>query len=146
MVDARSEALQFLKNHRKGVFATVDSEGRPHTSLMLYVVEDDFTVYFGTRKIFKKYSHLCEQPAISLTVIEESPDPLQTVDLTGTATQLSDEEKEKYFAFFKDNNPSVYYVEGAEDYVMFRITPEHVRWLDATSGELTITQVLPETR
>lgn len=131
----------FLNHHRKAVFATVDSEGKPHTSLMLYVVDDDFNVYFGTRKAFNKYNQLCENPAISLSVIQESVDPLQVVDVHGDALPLGDEEKKKWFAYFKENNPSVYYVEAAEDYVMFRITPKGMRWLDATSGELVIESV-----
>ena len=108
---------------------------------MLYVIDEDMNVYFGTRKAFNKYKQLCENPAISLSVIQESVDPLQVVDVSGKAEPLSDEEKEKWFVYFKDHNPSVYYVEAAEDYIMFRITPEKMRWLDATSGELVIEQV-----
>lgn len=145
--EAREKALSFLKSHRKGVFATVGKDGKPYTSLMLYVVDDNFTIYFGTRKIFKKYAQLREQPAIALSVIEETVDPLRAVDLTGTAIALSQEECVQCLGFFKDHNPSVYYVESAEDYVMFRIMPERVRWLDATSGALTITEVpLPKTQ
>lgn len=139
--DIKEKAREFLQGHRKAVFATVDAEGRPHTSLMLYVIDDDMNVYFGTRKAFNKYKQLCDNPAISLSIIQESVDPLQVVDIYGKAEPLPDEEREKWFAYFKDHNPSVYYVEAAEDYVMFRIQPEGMRWLDATSGELVIESI-----
>ena len=137
----KEKAKAFLKGHRKGVFATVDEEGRPHTSLMLYVIDEDFNVYFGTRKVFRKYGQLLKNPAMSLSVIQESVDPLQVVDIHGDAQPLSPKEKEKWFAYFKNHNPSAYYVEAADDYVMFKIAPKGIRWLDATSGELIIEEV-----
>jgi hypothetical protein len=66
---------------------------------------------------------------------------LRAVDFHGKAQELTREEQQVWFEHFKSKNPSKYYVEGAEDYVMFRVHPTFLRWLDATSGELTITQV-----
>jgi hypothetical protein len=56
---------------------------------------------------------------------------------------LDDAAKAEWFAHFKAKNPSKYYVEGAPDFVMFRVRPTQIRWLDAVSGELSITN-LPE--
>jgi general stress protein 26 len=137
--ELRQTVYDFLKRHRKAVFATVDADGAPHTSLMLYVVDEDLNIYFGTRKAFNKYHQLCARPKMSLSVIEETIDPLQVVDVHGEAVEVPAEEKMERFAFFKENNPSIYYVEDAEDYVMFKIKPSGIRWLDATSGELQIT-------
>ena len=59
------------------------------------------------------------------------------VDIRGTAFEVPDEECGTTCAFFKTKNPSKYYVEGAPDFVMFKLRPNFVRYLDATSGELT---------
>jgi general stress protein 26 len=131
----------FLNAHRKGVFATVDEKGNPHTSLMLYVIDDELNLYFGTRKSFRKYAQLTAHPAVSVSVIEEALDPLRVVDFHGKAVELTPDEKLVWFEYFKSKNPSKYYVEDADDYVMFRVHPTFMRWLDATSGELTINQV-----
>jgi general stress protein 26 len=137
-IGLRSKVIDFLNAHRKAVFAIVDKQGLPTTSLMLYAIDDDLNVYFGTRRSFGKYADIKQQPVISLSVIQESVDPLMVVDVRGTAVEIPDEECGKTCAFFKTKNPSKYYVEGASDFVMFKIVPSFVRFLDATSGELKL--------
>ncbi len=138
----RTVVTDFLNNHRKAVFATVDKEGGPHTSLMLYVVDGDLNVYFGTRRAFGKYEQLKQNPHMSLSVIEEKLDPLRVVDIRGKAEEIAPDEHDMWFEHFKAKNTSKYYVEGADDFVMFRVRPTMIRWLDATSGELEIVPVL----
>jgi general stress protein 26 len=134
----RQVIIDFLNNHRKAVFAISDEHGLPTTSLMLYVIDDEMNVFFGTRKAFAKYQHIIDQPVVSLSVVEEALDPLKAVDVRGTVEQLDPLDQENVHAWFKQKNPSKYYVEGAEDFVMFKLTPNFVRWLDAQSGELSI--------
>lgn len=128
----------FLNDHRKAVFGINDPQGLPTTSLMLYAIDDDLNVYFGTRKAFGKYTNITNTPIVSLSVIEEILDPLKVVDLRGEVTELSDDECNEIHAWFKTKNPAKYYVEGAEDFVMFKLEPDFIRWLDAASGELEI--------
>lgn len=134
----RDTVRDFLNNHRKAVFSILDDEGLPTTSLMLYVIDDELNVFFGTRRAFSKYTHVTAHPVVSLSVIEEVIDPLKVVDMRGDVEELSPEDQANVYAFFKEKNPSKYYVEGAEDFVMFKLTPHFVRWLDAESGELSI--------
>ncbi len=134
----RQTIIAFLNNHRKAVFAISDVQGLPTTSLMLYVIDDEMNVFFGTRKAFSKYQHILDNPVVSLSVIEEALDPLKVVDIRGTVEQLAPHDQENVHTWFKQKNPSKYYVEGAEDFVMFKLTPNFVRWLDAESGELSI--------
>ena len=132
----RANIVTFLNGHRKAVFAILDKNGLPTTSLMLYAIDDELNVYFGTRRSFGKYADIKQQPIISLSIIEESIDPLKVVDIRGTAYEVPDEECGKTCAFFKTKNPAKYYVEGASDFVMFKVSPSFVRFLDATSGDL----------
>jgi general stress protein 26 len=136
--ELRGRIIDFLNAHRKAVFAILDKEGLPTTSLMLYIIDDELAVFFGTRRTFSKYQDLLTRPVVSLSVIEESVDPLKVVDIRGTVVELSPEDTLKVHAFFKTKNPSKYYVEGADDFTMFKLTPQFVRYLDATSGELTL--------
>lgn len=128
----------FLNAHRKAVFAILDEEGLPTTSLMLYAVDDDLNVYFGTRRSFFKYDHLIAHQVVSLSVIEEGLDPKRVVDIRGKVEEIPATEMVETHRLFKSKNPSKYYIEGAEDFVMFRLRPDFMRWLDATSGELSI--------
>jgi general stress protein 26 len=137
----RAEVMDFLNTHRKAVFAILDKNGLPTTSLMLYAVDDELNVYFGTRRSFGKYADITRQPVISLSVIEEAIDPLKVADIRGTAIEVPDEECGTTCAFFKTKNPSKYYVEGAPDFVMFKIVPSFVRFADATTGELKVSDL-----
>ncbi len=137
----RSEVIDFLNTHRKAVFAILDKNGLPTTSLMLYAIDDDLNVYFGTRRSFGKYADITHQPVIALSVIQEALDPLKVVDIRGTAIEVPDEECGTTCAFFKTKNPSKYYVEGASDFVMFKVVPSFVRFADATTGELKISDL-----
>jgi len=128
----------FLNAHRKAIFAIIDKKGLPTTSLMLYAIDDDLNVYFGTCRSFGKYPDLLKVPVVSLSVVEEKLDPLRVVDLRGTATEVSAEEHVATYAFFKTKNSSKYYVEHAPDFVMFKIVPDFIRYADSTSGELVI--------
>lgn len=136
--DLKQTIINFLNNHRKAVFSILDEKGLPTTSLMLYVVDDELNIFFGTRKAFSKYAHIKDNPIVSLSVIEEVIDPLKVVDMRGDVVELSPEDQENVHTWFKTKNPAKYYVEGAEDFVMFKLTPHFVRWLDAESGQLQI--------
>ena len=134
----RHTIITFLNNHRKAVFSILDENGLPTTSLMLYVIDDELNVFFGTRRAFAKYDHLCQNNVVSMSVIEEVLDPLKVVDLRGEVTELSPADQANVHTFFKEMNSSKYYVEGADDFVMFKLVPHFMRWLDAESGELSI--------
>ena len=71
----------FLNGHRKAVLSTVGDDEHPTTSLMLYAIDDDLNVYFGTRKTFGKYSVIKRHPYVSLTVVEEKLDPLKAIEI-----------------------------------------------------------------
>jgi len=134
--ELRQIIKDFLEGHCKGVFGILDEKGLPTTSLMLYAVDDSLNVYFGTRKAFSKYAHIIANPVVALSVIEEKLDPLRVIDMRGDITEVPADELEKTHAFFKSKNLSKYYVEGAEDFTMFKMVPHFMRWLDAGSGEL----------
>ncbi len=136
---------KFLNTHRKAVFAIIDKQGFPTTSLMLYAIDDDLNVYFGSRRSFGKYADITRQPVVSLSVAEEALDPLKVVDIRGTAIEVPDEECGKTCSFFKTKNPSKYYVENTPDFVMFKLIPNFIRWADASSGELKVQDVVLST-
>lgn len=134
--ELKQAVLDFTLAHRKAVVATVGDDQHPTTSLMLYVIDEHLNFYFGTRKAFKKYEIMMRHPYISLSVIEENIDPLRVVEVRGQIEFVPEEKTAEMLAFFESKNQSKYYVKGAEDFIMFKVKPNFVRWLDATSGEL----------
>ncbi len=134
----KKTVFDFLDAHKKAIFGTVDEEGQPHTALMLYAVDDKLNVYFGTRKAFGKHERLMKNPSVSLTVAEEKNDPMRAVDLHGIVEVVSDADAATSLEFFKGKNMSKYYVQGSDDFVMYKVKPTMVRYLDATLGDLEV--------
>ena len=138
--EIRGTAKKFLEEHKKMVLTVLDRDGYPNSSLLLYVT-DGFTFYFGTCKSFGKYAALHANPHVSVAVVQESIDPLQVLDVQGVAEEVPGEETAEKLAWFTSRNTSKYYIKDADDYVMFKINPLKVRWLDAMSGDLQICDI-----
>lgn len=136
--ELRATVEKFLNKHHKAVFSILDEKGLPTTSLMLYAVDDELNIYFGTRKAFSKYDCLKTNTVVSLSVVQEGNDPLQVVDIRGQVSEVPLTEMVRVHTYFKGKNPAKYYVEGTEDFVMFKLKPDFMRWVDASSGELSI--------
>lgn len=141
--EIREEAREFLRNHKKMVLSVLDIEKHPNASLVLYT-SDDFTIYFGTLRSFGKYSALTADPHIALAIVQEGIDPLQVLDMQGVVEEITEEETRVTLNWFVLQNTAKYYVKDAEDFVMFKIKPTHIRWLDATSGDLQICDLTPK--
>jgi|SRR3989344_5528835 len=139
----RDVVQEFLETHVKMVLGINehDGEGYPNTSLMHYAVGKDLHMYFGTKRAFGKYESLRKDPKVSYVIVEEGKDPLRVVDGRGIARELTPDEAKFAYEYFKRNNLSKWYVEGATDFAMFTIEPTAMRWLDATSGQLKVTNV-----
>ena len=57
---------------------------------------------------------------------------------SGKVEFIPEDKTAEMLGFFESKNPSKYYVKGAPDFVMFKVTPSFVRFLDASSGELVL--------
>ena len=134
--ELKAEALEFLSAHRKMVLSVLDKEKHPNSSLLLYVTDDDFNIFFGTCTCFGKYKALQADPHVSLAVVEESVDPLKVFDMQGVAEEIPHDKTHETLEWFVSKNDSKYYVKDRDDFVMFKIKPTKARWLDASSGEL----------
>lgn len=138
----KATVLSFLNRHHKMVLASIEADGSPNTSLLLFAVDDDLNVYFGTRKAFGKYAALKKEGRVALSVIQEDVDPLKSVDMDGVAEEIGEGNLKATLEWFTQKNTSKYYVKDAPDFTMFKITPSSIRWLDATSGELQMHDLL----
>ncbi len=133
-----NEVKDFLNTHKKMVLSIVGIDGNPNSSLLLYVIDDDFNFYFGTCRCFGKYEALRRNPNVAIAVVGERVDPLRVLDVTGVAEEIEQEKTQEMLDWFTSKNQSKYYIKDKEDYVMFKVTPKNLRWADATSGELYI--------
>lgn len=138
--EIRSVASEFLTGHKKMILTILDKDGHPNSSLLLYAV-DDFNIYFGTRKVFGKYAALHADPHVAVAVVQEGIDPLQVLDIQGVVVEVPEEETKEKLEWFVSQNTSKYYVKDADDFVMFKVKPTCIRWLDAMNGDLQICDI-----
>ena len=134
----RQSVLSFLQTHRKAVLAACNESCYPTTSLMLYAVNENFEMHFGTRKAFGKYPALLARPFVSVTVVEEAIDPLKAVEIRGDVEFIEGQHVPSTLEWFTAQNPSTFYIKEADDFVMYKVIPQMVRWMDATSGNLVM--------
>ncbi len=83
-----SEALDFVRQHHRGVLATRRADGRPQLSVIVAAVDDADRVVISTREPALKTRNIRRDPQVSLLVFTDSffgP----WVQLDGPATVLS---------------------------------------------------------
>ncbi len=134
-------ARDFLSKHPKMALAINEPNNAPNISLMHYAMEGSRRMLIGTRKSFKKYAALKHDGNISFLIMDEAVNPLKSVSGQGVATELTDFQMDFAYTLFKKENIAKWYVEGADDFAMFEIILTSLRYLDATSGTLTITDI-----
>ncbi len=126
--------LDSLKNNRLAALATVSSDGLPHAATVVYAVDDDFNVYFVTRKNTSKVRNLEQNPVVSLSIGSALPIYVQ---MRGRAERVTDEQERQERldavaaagAGLKDVWPPILHI-GNDDYVLFKIVPDLIRALD----------------
>lgn len=148
---ARKDALAFLKRHRTGVLATSPHAGGVHASMVYYMADDAFNVYFLTLVNSRKFKALQEHPQVAFTVA--TPDVPQTLQIEGMAADITLDEdaakkKDELFQVL-NTNPWFYApisrLDPAETVVVW-IRPTWVRWADYAfeeSGSAHIFKEIP---
>jgi uncharacterized protein YhbP (UPF0306 family) len=64
----RQKALEFLREHSTMVVATASLKGEPHAAVTYFDVDDDFTFYFLTSDISRKFQNLGENNKVAIVV------------------------------------------------------------------------------
>lgn len=86
----RNEALTFLKNHTAGVLATVSKDYNPHASVVYFVSDEKFNIYFLTKIGSRKYDAIKAHPQTAFTIGRQ--DIPQTLQIEGVASELTSKE------------------------------------------------------
>ena len=80
------EARAFLREHHRGILATVGSDGRPQMSAVSVGVDDQGRAVISTREDAYKVRHIRKDPRVSLCVT--SDDFWRWIQVDGQATVL----------------------------------------------------------
>ncbi len=126
---------QFIMN-----VATI-SDNKPHESVLLYFMNDDFQFFFVTHKETYKAKNLLKNPAVSLAVwkhgemMVQADGTAEDVTATEDAATIMDKLAD---AATNDEHfwPPLFRI-GGDAYIIFKITPTWMRALDLQSNTIT---------
>lgn len=140
-MNIKQEALEFIKSHKECVLATASSEGKPEAATVLFAIEDDFTMYFGTDKKYRKYKNLAENKNVAVVVGVAVEEPM-SAQIEGQMEFLDDTaEIEKTKEIFKEKNPAMVPF-FKFPLVFMRLKPTWLRFLDETKSQEPF-QIIP---
>ena len=136
--DLKSRIWYFLNSQDKMVLAYTNEAGEPVQSYMLYVVDDDFNIYFGTLKRFAKYEALINNPPLSIFVAEEKEKSLVAVTIKATIIKEYQDKSEINILLkeFDRKNSCKYFIKDQDDFVAFKAKILSARMIDGSQGKL----------
>ena len=132
----------FLQQNHLMVMATSSKVGQPHASTMLYALDESFNLYFSTRVNTQKYKNLSENPNVGIVI--GLKDELN-IHIHGEVQVIQDSQEidkalevlAKSAVDIGDFWPPIIQIKGS-DYAIFKLIPNWVRALDASSKKVNV--------
>jgi general stress protein 26 len=84
----KSYIRDFLSHESLAVVSSVSEEGKPHAATIFFSVNNEFQLFFSTRRDSQKYKNIAANPAVSVVV--SNLELMVTVQIEGTATEVTD--------------------------------------------------------
>jgi len=84
----RNTALNFLQEHPLGVVSTQNSKGDADLAVVYFFTEKDFTTYFVTKTVTRKFRNIIDQGKATLLAYDE--DSLTSVEVQGQVRHVHD--------------------------------------------------------
>lgn len=147
------ECMEYLRTQSIAVLATISSKGLPMASTLYFVVDGDFNFYFTTKMFTRKYQNLINNPNAALVVGTEN-EPV-TVQIEGTVRLITDKSEietvmNNIIKVFGKNRyvaPLFQLAPEKNDIVVFKLTPNWIRWLDqrGDKADSEFVQIIPGT-
>lgn len=119
--------LDFIKEHKIGVIATVSSRNRPEAAVIEFGETDDFELIFDAFENSRKIQNVKQNNRVAFVI---GWDEDITVQYEGEAFELTGDELEKYKKTYLAKNPAVAKWEDVEEIKFFKVIPKWIRYSD----------------
>lgn len=137
---ARDTALAFLKQLNAGVLATSGHDNVPHATVVHFISDASFNIYFLTKKDSRKFAAIQAHPQVAF-VVGRSDVP-QSLQIEGVASEvLSDDTKEARISelmnILAQHVPG--YVPLAKmdgEMTLMWLQPKWIRWADFSKPQI----------
>lgn len=134
-INQLQKCQSFLRGHDTGILATANLRGEPHASLINYLIDDKFFIYFMAREGAHKFKNILNNPPACLVVC--SDEFQNSVEIKGCAYKVEDNSHTndmlaKLATAIKRKNPGplpILHYPGSEIY-LFRLEPSKFTYAD----------------
>lgn len=154
---AKEAAKRFLKAHFIAVIASAAADTRPEAATIYYWMDDDWNIFFMTRRHSRKFSNFSANPHAAM-VVGTDFQPL-SIQLEGTVRWLSDAEEADVFLQGLQHHPNLERLYHGDflprnpfpkipgsDFAMFQMKIDWLRWMDISGDNVDVHyhQIFPE--
>jgi nitroimidazol reductase NimA-like FMN-containing flavoprotein (pyridoxamine 5'-phosphate oxidase superfamily) len=134
--DADTQACRdFLLENEYAVIAS-SNKNVPSAAVVMYIMDENWNIYFFTRKSTTKHKNLLENKHIAL-VVGTGPESI-TTQVTGTARELSEAEADEWmdeFLIKREGYYATFLKLQGSDFVGYVVKPSEIRWLHIAPNE-----------
>ena len=127
------DILQFMRDNKYGVQASVSSTGAPQAAIVGYVVTDNFELFFDCISTHRKAINLRKNPRFAFVIGESTASQERTLQLDGIADEPAGADLERlkrlYFSIFPDG----LHRQAWPGITYFRVRPTWIRFSDYSS-------------
>jgi nitroimidazol reductase NimA-like FMN-containing flavoprotein (pyridoxamine 5'-phosphate oxidase superfamily) len=147
MNNLKSEALSFLMSQKGGVISTIGESG-PESAFVFYDADEDFSIYFATSVNSRKNNNIKLNNKVAFVV--QTIDPPKTIQIEGEIFEVQDKEVLKnslanyvdVASYGMKGNAPVTKIDSVENFIMYKIKPNWIRWSDYSGSTEHISVVL----
>ena len=131
------EVVTFLRTQRVGVLAVLMPNGKPHAASLHFAhCEGPFVFFFETQKSYQKAEPLLAQEKTNASFVVGVDDSnMKTVQLDGTISIITDEEKELFESTYYTKFPEKMQSKGDAGALFFKFVPDFWKFTDWTRPE-----------
>jgi general stress protein 26 len=137
-MDKQHKILDFIKTKELMVISTVSSDGRPEAAVVGFGQTDSLHLIFGTSNTSRKYRNLKTDPHVACVI---GWDDSRTVQLEGTAREISGDEEQRYCDMYYTKSPAALRFKDMPDERHFLIEPTWIRYTDDATEPWTIIEI-----
>lgn len=152
----KSAALKALREFPVGVMATVSSEGLPWASAVHFLVDDDFSFYFMTRRSTAKFRNIAANGHAAFSVGTSYDNKSGNFQVYGKAEQMRlDADWKKFMRRLSAQHAKrdlhtralpddpFHGLSAGRDFAVIVLKPAFVRWLHLVKGRPVYEILLP---
>lgn len=127
-MESKKQILDFIRQHKVAVLATVNSSALPEASALAFMIKDDFEIHIATYDSSRKFHNLKRNPKVALVI---GWDHGKTVQIEGEAIEVTDPEEIKDMEWSDlEKMPTVAKYIKPERAVFLKIKPKWLKYSD----------------